>query len=125
MNFRILQGIKNSLSLTEDERRFVTNISEEYKEWELRLSNEEKRLIRKYTLNSHDDKKPNRFFERLNRAMRNKYNGPDKNKLLYYGDVISKAICKHPIKQQIVCYRGVDDNLVGNERCKRCIHWRN
>lgn len=38
--------------------------------------------------------------------------GSDKDKLLTYGQIISKAICSHPITQQIVCYRGVDDDLM-------------
>lgn len=112
MNFKtVLQQIRKKLSLTEDELMLLAQINDEYNSWENSLTKEEKRLIRKYTLNSRDSEKPNRFFERLNRAMRGNYNGPDKDKLLAYGNTISKAICRHPIGQQIVCYRGVDDDL--------------
>ena len=110
----LFQRITSDSSLSKDEKELVSKISDEYRDWELSLTNEESRLIRKYTLNSHDDKKPNRFFERLNRVMRGSYDGVDKNKLIAYGHVISNAICKHPIQQQIVCYRGMDYNLMKN-----------
>lgn len=115
MNLKlILQGIRNDLALTADERCFIENLSAEYKSWEKSLSKQEKYLIRKYTLNSHDNKKPNRFFERLNRVLRGDYAGSDKDKLFAYGQIISKAICSQPITQQIVCYRGVDDDLMSD-----------
>lgn len=108
----ILQGIKNTLALTDADREIIDSVSNEYKPWVASLSKKELHLLRKYTLNSHDDSKPNRFFERLNRAMRDKnYKGADKNKLLKYGAIISSAICKHPIEQEIICYRGVDTDL--------------
>ena len=109
---KILQGLKNSLTLTADERDLIDNISKEYILWEKHLSKKEKHLIRKYTFNSHDDNKPNRFFERLNRALRGNYTGADKEKLLVYGKIISNAICRHPISRQIICYRGIDDDLM-------------
>ena len=115
MNFsNVLQGIKNSLMLTSEEKDLVNSVALEYESWEKTLSVKERYLIRKYTLNSHDDRKPNRFFERLNRAMRGDYTGSDKEKLLRYGHIISKAICRQPLSRQIVCYRGVDDDLLYN-----------
>lgn len=105
---RFDKNFQNSLLPTKEEAEIIKSITLEYRKWVNELSEEEKRLIRKYTLNSFDDKKPNRFFERLNRALKNKYHGEDFNKLIRYGKIISDAICKHPIEQQITCYRGVD-----------------
>lgn len=109
----ILQGIKNDISLSDEERAFTRKISLEYLQWEKNLTQEERRLIRKYTLNSNDNRKPNRFFERLNRAMRGDYTGADKQRLLRYGKIISDAICRHSLQDNIVCYRGVDEDLLG------------
>lgn len=115
MNFRlVLQEIKRNYLLTEQERELTNKLYSEYHNWVKELSKKEKYLIRKYTRNSHDDSKPNRFFERLNRAIRGDYNGKDKDKLLNYGEIISTAIKKHPIEQAIICYRGVDDDLVSH-----------
>lgn len=97
MNLKlVLQGIKSDLALTADERCFTENLSAEYKSWGKNLSKQEKYLIRKYTLNSHDNNKPNRFFEWLNRVLRGDYTGSDKDKLFAYGQIISKAICSQP-----------------------------
>lgn len=104
----------SGFSLSDEERSLIYSLSMEYRSWEKGLSKEEMYLIRKYTFNSYDDHKPNRFFERLNRALRGDYSRPDRAKLLAYGQTISKAICKHPISQQIVCYRGVDNDLTKN-----------
>lgn len=44
--------------------------------------------------------------------MRGNYNGPDKDKLIACGAIISDAICRCPVKQQLTCYRGISDNLM-------------
>ena len=106
--------IRKESLLTEEEKELARFMSKEYADWCLGLSNEEYRLIRKYTFNSYDVHKPNRFFERLNRTMRGAYCGTDKVKLMMYGEIISNAICRHSISRQIICYRGVDDDLLEN-----------
>ena len=78
------------------------------------LSLKERYIIKKYTYNSYDMDKPNRFFERLNKAMRGDYKGSDKDKLVKYGYIISEAICRANLQENIVCYRGVDDDLLHN-----------
>jgi hypothetical protein len=112
MNFKnALISLRKELSLLDSEKAIIDDLYNEYHIWSKNLTEEEQRLIRKYTKNSHDNSKPNRFFERLNRAVRGEYVGKDEDKLLKYAAIISNAIKKHPIQQTIVCYRGVDDDL--------------
>lgn len=112
MKFNFLNLIKGSLS--SEEIIIINHLSQEYSSWERNLSIQERYLIRKYTYNSHDDSKPNRFFERLNRAIRGEYSGNDTKKLIRYGEIISEAICRHPLTFPTTCYRGVDQNLLQN-----------
>ena len=89
------------------EKIVVNEMRLEYKEWCSLLSVEEYKAIRKYSYNSYD-KKPNRFFERINTMLRGTYNRSDSTKLKVYANVISKAICRHNLQQPIICYRGSD-----------------
>lgn len=118
----LLQSMSNMISLTDEEKDIITMISAEYAPWRKSLSSREKHAIRKYSYNSHDRRKPNRFFERLNRALREPelYHGTDKRMLLRYGETISKAISRHPLEHEITCYRGVDEDIVSglNEGAK-------
>ena len=114
MNLITLKALKIYANLSREDKELINKMSKEYESWNNNLSDKEKYLIRKYTLNSFDNSKPNRFFERLNRALRGDYNGTDKNKLLDYGKIISNAICKQPTKQSIICYRGIDIDLLSN-----------
>lgn len=79
--------------------------------WIEMLSNAEKKSINKYTYNS-GDKKPNRFFERLNSMLRGDTIGDDK--LRKYADTISGALKKNRLSEDVICYRSVDINPIGN-----------
>lgn len=92
--------------------KFVVNcLRKEYSIWASSLTDVEKHAIKKYSYNSMD-RKPNRFFERLNAMLRNDYVGDDYRKLEEYAEIISKALKKHPLEQDIICYRGMDANPV-------------
>lgn len=92
----------------------VKQVRDTFHPWVLSLSDKEKHAIRKYSYNSMDFKKTNRFFERLNKMLRGNYNKPDKSKLQQYANIISSAIQKAELPFSIVCYRGVDVNPVAD-----------
>lgn len=77
-------------------------------EWVQNLSEKEKYAIRKYTYNS-DDRKPNRFFERLNAMLRGDL--PEDEKLMNYADIISGALKRSEIKHDVIAYRNLDMDL--------------
>ena len=79
-------------------------IRREYRSWIKLLSTEEIRAIKKYSYNSYD-KKPYKFYERLNAMLRG-YVSPEKDMLERYADIISAALNKHTLQQAIICYRG-------------------
>ena len=76
----------------------------EYRPWIEMLSTDEIRAIKKYSYNSFD-RKPNRFYERLNAMLRGVY-ASENEMLTRYADTISSALAKHPLQQSIICYRG-------------------
>ncbi len=79
--------------------------------WIQELSEEEKYAIRKYTYNS-GDRKPNKFYERLNAMLRGDI--PENKRLREYANIISGALSKNTVKHDIMAYRGVDvDPLPG------------
>ena len=86
----------------------VNILRKESEKWIEMLTSEERRAIRKYTYNS-GDKKPNRFFERLNKMLRGDADYDER--LQKYADTISKAIQKSKIDKDIICYRNLDVNL--------------
>ena len=95
------------------QEKVVNVLRKESEKWVNGLTDGEKRAIRKYTYNS-GDKKPNRFFERLNAMLRGDAAG-DK-RLKEYADTISNALKKNKLKQDIIAYRGVDiDPTAGAE----------
>ena len=95
------------------QEKVVDVLRKESEKWINGLTEKEKRAIRKYTYNS-GDKKPNRFFERLNAMLRGDAAG-DK-RLKEYADTISNALKKNKLKQDIIAYRGVDiDPTAGAE----------
>lgn len=95
------------------EKRVVPILRKEYDEWIACITQEEKRAIRKYSYNSFDSR-PNRFFERLNSMLRGEYNKSDVDMLKKYAKIISKALCKHKLKHNIICYRCVSiDPTIG------------
>lgn len=105
-------SIKHNVHISEEEKALIRIMSAMYQPWVDSLSSKERYLLRKYTYNSNDAGRPNRFFERLNRTMRGDYFGTDQPRLKEYGDIISKAILKTSPEIPIVCYRGVDDDLM-------------
>ena len=83
----------------------VPILREDSKEWINKLSFEEIRAIKKYTKNIGDPK-DNKFYARLNSMLRGDI--PEDDTLKYYSDVISGAISKFELKNDIVCYRTLD-----------------
>lgn len=88
--------------------KVVDVLREDSKEWIENLSEDEKYAIQKYTYNS-GDKKPNRFFERLNAMLRGDL--PEDKKLRIYADIISGALNKSRIKRDVIAYRNLDVDL--------------
>jgi hypothetical protein len=88
--------------------KVVDVLREDSKEWIENLSEDEKYAIQKYTYNS-GDKKPNRFFERLNAMLRGDL--PEDKKLRTYADIISSALNKSRIKRDVIAYRNLDVDL--------------
>lgn len=85
----------------------VNVLRRESQEWIDMLTDEEKSAIRKYTYNS-GDKKPNRFFERLNAMLRGDL--AEEKKLMQYAEKISEALKKNNLRHDVVCYRNMDFN---------------
>ena len=54
------------------------------------------------------DKKPNRFFERLNAMLRG--DREEDKKLREYANIISGALGKNRLKHDIICYRNMEFN---------------
>lgn len=88
--------------------KVVDILRKDSKEWVEILSETERYAIRKYTYNS-GDKKPNRFFERLNAMLRGDL--PEDEKLKSYADIISSALKKSKIKHDVIAYRNLDVDL--------------
>lgn len=83
----------------------VNTLRKESERWIKSLTEREKHAISKYTYNS-GDKKPNRFFERLNAMLRG--DAAEDGKLREYADIISKAIKKNELQHDVIVYRGMD-----------------
>ncbi|MCI8274179.1 MAG: minor capsid protein [Lachnospiraceae bacterium] len=84
--------------------RVVDVLRKDSEEWIQTLTDEEKRAIQKYTYNS-GDKKPNRFFERLNAMLRGDIPGDER--LESYAETISGAIKKSRLKHDVIAFRGM------------------
>lgn len=85
----------------------------EYDPWVKRLTSKERYAIQKYTKNTFDDYPP-KFFERLNRMLRN---GAHNAKLEEYANTISAALNKQLLQSDIICYRNVNvDPFAGFEK---------
>ena len=89
------------------QEKVVDVLRKESEKWINGLTEKEKRAIRKYTYNS-GDKKPNRFFERLNAMLRGE-RLKDK-RLAEYADVISGALQRNKLEHDVVCYRRMEFN---------------
>lgn len=85
--------------------KVVSILRQDSEGWIQKLSEEEKRALKKYTYNS-GDKKPNRFYERLNAMLRGEL--PEEKRLKEYAETISGALNKNRLKQDIIAYRGMD-----------------
>ena len=85
------------------EERVVNILRKESEDWIKSLSKEEITAIRKYTYNS-GDKKPNRFFERINAMLRGEMK--EDKRLKYYADKLSCGINKNKLNHKVIAYRG-------------------
>ena len=81
------------------QEKVVDVLRKESDEWIRQLTEKEKHAIRKYTYNS-GDKKPNRFFERLNAMLRGDI--AEDKKLREYADTISGALQKNRLNHDVV-----------------------
>ena len=96
------------LSETEARKALLT----EAENWDTLLSAREKRSLTKYSFNMGDSK-GNEFFRRLNSALAS---GKKLSKSLEtHSNNISSALKKFSLKENIVCYRGVDFNPVAEK----------
>lgn len=90
---------------TVPEDQVVGILRKDSEEWIKNLSKEECRAIRKYTYNP-GDKKPDRFFERLNAMLRGDL--PEDEKLREYAEIISRALKKNRLRHDVIAYRGTE-----------------
>ena len=85
----------------------VNVLREEYDKWIGILTKEESHAIRKYTYNSFEPDN-NKFYLKLNAMLRGDM-GKDPE-IMSYSDVISRALKKHRLEQDVICYRNMDIN---------------
>lgn len=97
------RALANFMALPQN--RVVDVLRKESASWIESLSGKEKHAIEKYTYNS-GDRKPNRFYERLNGMLRGDM--PKDEKLEEYADTISAALKKNVFQQDVIAYRGMD-----------------
>ena len=97
------RALANFMALPQN--RVVDVLRKESASWIESLSGKEKHAIEKYTYNS-GDRKPDRFFERLNGMLRGDM--PKDEKLEEYADTISAALKKNVFQQDVIAYRGMD-----------------
>ena len=97
------RALANFMALPQN--RVVDVLRKESASWIESLSGKEKHAIEKYTYNS-GDRKPDRFFERLNGMLRGDM--PKDEKLEEYADTISAALKKNVLQQDVIAYRGMD-----------------
>lgn len=96
------ERVKESFNALPEER-VVNILRKESEDWIKSLSKEEITSIRKYTYNS-GDKKPNRFFERINAMLRGEMK--EDKRLKYYADKLSCGINKNKLNHKVIAYRG-------------------
>lgn len=84
----------------------VDTMRKEYDPWIEMLSKDEKHAIRKYTKNSLEEDKENKFYQRLNAMLRG--DSPEDVYLRGYADTISTALRKQPLQKDIICFRNLD-----------------
>lgn len=89
------------------ESKVVAVLRKEAQPWIERLSDAERIAFEKYTFNP-GDKKPNRFYERLNRMLRG--DAEEDSVLRGYAEKISGALKRSTLKHDVICYRTVTEN---------------
>ena len=100
-----LPQIPNFNPLSESE--VVAVLRKEAQPWIESLSDAERIAFEKYTFNP-GDKKPNRFYERLNRMLRG--DAEEDSVLRGYAEKISGALKRSTLKHDVICYRTVTEN---------------
>jgi hypothetical protein len=99
------QRIENFKPLSSS--RVVDVLRKASREWIENLTEAEIKAIKRYTYNS-GDKKPDRFFERLNSMLRG--DTQEDSKLRQYAETISGAIKRNRLEDDVICYRGTNVN---------------
>lgn len=89
------------------ESKVVAVLRKEAQPWIESLSDAERIAFEKYTFNP-GDKKPNRFYERLNRMLRG--DAEEDSILRGYAEKISGALKRSTLKHDVICYRTVTEN---------------
>lgn len=89
------------------ESKVVAVLRKEAQPWIESLSDAERIAFEKYTFNP-SDKKPNRFYERLNRMLRG--DAEEDSVLRGYAEKISGALKRSTLKHDVICYRTVTEN---------------
>ncbi len=108
---RLIKEVKRDFH-PENNATVVTSLRNDFKAWINSLSEKVKNSVRKYTKNE-GDKAPNRFFERINRGLRE---GNLDKTLQKHVDNISSALKEAVVKRDVIAYRGVDvDPTIGYE----------
>lgn len=89
------------------ESQVVSVLRREAQPWIDNLSDAERIAIQKYTYNP-GDKKPNRFYERINRMLRGE--AEEDSVLKAYAERISDALKRSALEHDVICYRTVAMN---------------
>jgi len=89
------------------ESKVVAVLRKEAQPWIESLADAERIALQKYTFNP-GDKKPDRFFERLNRMLRGA--AEEDSMLREYAERISGALKRSTLKYDVICYRTVTVN---------------
>lgn len=87
--------------------KVVDMMRKESDEWIVKLTDKEKYAIRKYSFNAGDTN-DTKFFKRLNAMLRGDI--PEDVKLREYAEIISGALRKNTLKNDVKCYRSLPVN---------------
>jgi hypothetical protein len=93
--------------------KVVNHLRDRSKSWIESLTLEEIRSVMKYTQNIGDTKN-NKFFERLNSALRGEK--PLDDHLIFHSNNISAAIEKFKLNDDIICYRSTKKNYFAQHK---------
>lgn len=103
------------------QEKVVNVLRDEYDEWIGILTNEESHAIRKYTYNSFEPDN-NKFYLKLNAMLRGDMEKDPE--IMRYSDVISRALKKHRLKQDVICYRNMDINPLTEFKAGDIFTWQ-